>query len=324
MKAFCLLPPTSYLLALLLATGNGTIAVAQSNSNCDRLGPLVTISGGEARIQRGDSNYQLARVGDVLCRGDRIKLEKNTRAIIRCEINNQEALYISGRESGAANVCPPVSLCDVRDCNRDPNSRISAGIISPRNTALLTNQPSFIWHPVANATSYMVVLRTLSGEEVWRREVSTTQMSYPADQPPLTSGITYELTVTPAQNKNVESAKSKFLVLNEKYLQIVQDYVSSAEWDKTVEIPALVYLYLNDNLREEAIKILEDLVKQGKESAAVQLWLGDLYWQVELPDLAKESYSRAKELAKVSGNSQGEQLAQDRIDELRESARNEN
>ncbi|NEP15255.1 MAG: hypothetical protein F6K14_34830 [Symploca sp. SIO2C1] len=339
MKTSCLLFPSleglgvgsaSCLLTLLLASGNwgignnhqpnGTLAVAQSNSNCDRLGPLIRIEGGEARIRRrGNANYQLARVGDVLCRGDRIKLGETTTARIRCEINNQVGIYISGRESGAANPCPPPSRCDVTDCNREPNPIISAEIISPRNTALLTNKPSFVWRPVADATSYIVVLKRLSGEEVWQREVSTTQMSYPTDQPPLKWGTTYELSVTPSSSNNAESAESKIVVLSEENVQIVRDSVLQAQLDETINIPPQFYLYLNYNLREHAIKTLEALVKQGKESADVQLWLGDVYSQVQLPELAKKSYLRSAELAKASDNLKAEKLAQERLKELEES-----
>ena len=77
-----------------------------------------------------------------------------------------------------------------------------------------------------------------------------------------------------------------------------------------VETLTLAYLYHSYDLKAEAIELLEGLVKGESQTAAVYQLLGDLYQEVGLIQQGKRLYLQALELAKVTGNLEGQAQAQ--------------
>ena len=81
------------------------------------------------------------------------------------------------------------------------------------------------------------------------------------------------------------------------------------------ETLALAYLYEGNNLKAEAIALLQSLSQQKSQNRVVYSLLGDLFLQTSLNQQAQQAYQQALALAQKSGDQEGEAEAQSGLGE---------
>jgi tetratricopeptide (TPR) repeat protein len=81
------------------------------------------------------------------------------------------------------------------------------------------------------------------------------------------------------------------------------------------ETLSLAYLYEGNNLKAEAIALLQSLSQQKSQNRVVYSLLGDLFLQTSLNQQAKQAYEQALSLAQKSGDQEGEAEAQSGLGE---------
>ncbi len=274
---------------------------------------------GNVQLKRSQwKDYQKANMGDLLDPSDQLQLRAGASATVMC--NNLSVWVVpAGKVSLVSDGCPSVPARETRpnsrrSRSRPPNETIPY-IISPRNTALLTNRPILRWNAVPGATRYQVRVQDAGLTLDWQTETSNTQIEYPGE-PPLQPDSYYLLIVETDKGDSSEEEQGvdlTFILLDEQKAELVRTemtQIKQQQLTQEAEGLALAYLYQSYNLKAEAIESLEELVKRGSQTAAVYQLLGDLYLQVELSQQAKSPYLQALELAKRTEDVEGQAEAQ--------------
>lgn len=178
-------------------------------------------------------------------------------------------------------------------------------ILDPYSSVLVDERPKIAWKGSGSAVGYRVAL--VGPGVSWSRETREAEISYPADQPGLTAGGVYHISVI-ALNENGERllmATEPLLRLGEPQLErLKQDlevlYAKVARPDLYRE---LTLLYTSEGLYTEGIHVLEELAKQEQNPIAYQ-YLAELLTSTEQLERAAESYQKAiyyAEKSKYSG-----------------------
>lgn len=297
----------SLLLTLLSWFGNNLMprVVAEQNQQCEAIARVDKIRGEASRIPLHGESDPLA-VNQRLCRGDLIEIAAEAQVTVTCNANKQsESFPISSaiKKWGVANICPPLSICDRKDCNLGPEDSFDI-IIYPSNTALTINNPKFSWSSVPDATHYTLTLKDFGEEEIWEKTVDTNEMDYPSENGIfLEFGEDYILTVEAFRDdKSLVVAKKTVLTLLDED-EIKADAEQLRPKDSET-IPSLVRFYRNEGLNARAIAYLEGLDEQGNQSSAIYFYLGDLYWQVERREDAVKAYLKSLQLAEANHQNQ--------------------
>ena len=261
-------------------------------------------SSGQVLLKRGSSEYRSTGVGERLQPGDRLLPASGAIAKVLCENSDIWRVPV-GIPSSINSGCPIWMTNLVKGETRyrpgGSNSQIPY-ILHPRMTYLLDNIPTFRWNAVEGVTSYTVRLQG-SGEVKWQTEVSSTEVVYPNEAPPLKPLVKYLVTVK-ADNGfcSLEDGGGNlgFKLLPQYKIQKVEAEVAkiSKLEDRTEEERALTLaeMYRREKLTAKAIATLEGLVEQGSQTALVFRKLGELYAGAGLNQLAEARYERAREL----------------------------
>ncbi len=274
---------------------------------------------GDVQLKRSQWNsYQKANFGDLLNPSDQLKLSAGASATVMC--NNRSVWVVpAGKVSLVSDGCgseqPKLTRPNSRRSpSRAPNETIPY-IISPRNTALLTNRPILRWNAVPGATRYKVRVQDAGLTLDWQTETSNTQIEYPGE-PPLQPDSYYLLIVETDKGDSSEEEQGtdlSFTLLDAQKAESVRTEVAQLKQQQLTQEAeglALAYLYQSYDLKAEAIELLEGLVKRGSQTAAVYQLLGDLYLQLGLSQQAKSPYLQALELAKRTEDVEGQAEAQ--------------
>ncbi|NEO43600.1 MAG: tetratricopeptide repeat protein [Moorea sp. SIO4A3] len=276
---------------------------------------------GDVRLKRSEwKDYQKANFGKSLNPSDQLKLSASASATVMCD-NSRVWVVPAGKVSLVSDGCgpgqPSVRRRNRRRPSRAPNETIPY-IISPRNTALLTNRPILRWNAVPGATRYTVLVQDAGLTLEWETKTSNTEIQYSGD--PLQPDSYYLVTVKTNTGKSSEEeqgAEVNFTVLDAQKAESVESEVAKLKQQlkqqqltQEAEQLGLAYLYQRYDLKAKAIGLLEGLVKKETQTVAVYQLLGDLYQQVGLNQQAKRRYSQALELAKGTENLEGQAEAQ--------------
>jgi hypothetical protein len=179
----------------------------------------------------------------------------------------------------------------------------TALIVAPRQSDVLGDRPSFHWRAAEGATRYRVSVSGDAGA-TWTREVTTTQLDYPADAPALARDADYLWKVEAFGDKGpVREESSAFRVLSDGVVATVRaDLTKIAESTGGPETPAAHYLagsYLSGRgLYDDATSHFVRLGELSPESPAPHEALGNVYRAIGLTDLAAAEYQRALELTR--------------------------
>ena len=257
-----------------------------------------------------------------------MELTKRARVIVTCNTDGSDRIFLSGLRSPVKSYCSVVHRCDNGGCSLGSEESVSEdnmsmpNIISPRQTALLNTMPKLVWNEVSGATNYLITITREPFGVIWETRVKETEVVYSGNHP-LESGPSYTLIVETDSGNRLET--TKFSILNKTKRDLISNYLkSNPELDDNSLVLTKLALYLRYKLRAEAIELLSQSIIQGDRRSVIFRELGDIYWKIQLFDLAKKSYLKAIELAQNSDNLRGEALASARLGELYKEIQDEN
>jgi hypothetical protein len=281
---------------------------------------LLVIARGPVQLKRdGWPGYQPTAFGAILRRGDILQPDPDAQATVLCADLTAWPLPAS-IPSGVANGCPPPSRPALTRAEgligptKMPVDPLIPYVISPRKTRLMSGQPTLRWNSVFGVISYTVGIHGDDGSD-WYTRTTDTQIAYPTDAPSLHSGITYQLLVKADNGRTSReegAPNTGFRLLTPEEAEPIQADTARLQalaLPPEAEAYALAHLYAGHNLIAEAVDLLETLVENGSQEAAVYRTLGDLYHRIGVERLAEEHYLKASELARQMGDVEGSAVA---------------
>ncbi|MEH1800479.1 MAG: fibronectin type III domain-containing protein [Nostoc sp.] len=299
------------------------IAVATPGFTQQNCLNFISAVKGDVKIKySGRKNYQKAYSGEILNSSDSLQLERGASTKVVC--NNLSTWNVSSPgEFSVSSGCPSTEKPILtrngsnRVWTRAPNDPTIPYIISPRDTAILSDKLTLRWNAVKDATNYQVKLR---GPGVnWTTEVKQPEVVYSGKET-LQPGFRYRVIVTADNGVSSESeAPAGFTLLSGEDAKQVKAEITQLQKqplrDESKTL-ALAYLYQSNNLNAAAIDLLAVLVKQGSRTTSVYQLLGSLYQQVGLHRLGKEQYLTALNLAKAEKNLEAQAIIQTSLGEI--------
>lgn len=173
-------------------------------------------------------------------------------------------------------------------------------LISPRETKMLTDSPTFKWMGMEMQTGTL----RLHGPEgvLWSAEnIALTQIKYPPSAPRLMPGAEYSWSI---EKKGFPPEKARFTILTPGQAKPVQEQLKSLEGaggiSKTTLTVLKAGLFLSHGLFYEAREILAEAVTADPDEPTVHLLLGETYEKTGLKSLALEEYGEAQFLSRIS------------------------
>lgn len=328
----------SLALALMLATigwriGNNrqqiALPVAAATINSDPIGRIINIE-----------NDNQTSLGKLLYPSDTIQPKNGANVVVLCHANGETWDVPSGKVSSLSDHCPPI-VAKLEDCDpkngcypNDPRGPLAScntpDIISPYDTTLLNNKPPLSWYAVKGVTSYTVSVRDITGSEPNREWTDNPpksasgeiQIDYPFTQALQPEGR-YKLIVearTESNKKRITPRESMFTMLSQEKAQQVRNIVGKIDkLDLSKEEKVLLDLYSvyrERNLIAEAREKLEELVKEGSQTAQVYRRLGDIYLRQGLFNLAKTRYDTTVKFATTAQDFKELEAAQKGLKEI--------
>lgn len=266
---------------------------------------IIEVTGASVKLNGGSvvSVGQKIHPGDTLTVSSKVSSGVPSVATVKVRCHDGKIKRVpDGSPAAINNICP-------QPRKRGGGNPAIPYIISPRDTRILTDKPTFRWNFATGANSFTVTLR--NGELEWTEQVSqeracqgnVCELSYPSDKPPLQPGVSYTLEVKADTNrKSTEDIPPGFTTLDEQEAEEVR---TIAQQIKDEDLPAtartikLADHYAERNLIAEAIEILEGLAKEEK-SVAVYRRLGDLYSSIGLTREAEVAYNEAIQLPETA------------------------
>lgn len=297
----------AFVLGLFMAVTLFKPALPQTSS----LGIVIALAPpGQVTFKKPNrSNFQPAFIGRVLKGEDKLRVGSNARAIILCS-NWTKWIAPQGRISTVSEGCPSTGkgritssedyTGDTRGAN-DPNIPY---ILSPRKTSLINNRPTLRWHPVEGAQSYSVRVFGLESGIDWEIDTKETQIVYSGEQP-LPPDYYWLSVETDKGQSSEEEYKIVFAVLSEeKAISILKEVeeLQQQQLNEEAKSLALAHFYLTEDLKADAIELLEKSIVEDNQLVATYQLLGDIYKQIGLNKLAKERYLKGLELAQIESD----------------------
>lgn len=261
------------------------------------------------------STFQRAFIGSVLRGEDRLLVGRNAKVEVFCS-NWTKWIAPKGRVSTVNEGCPSpgggriIESDDDTGDTRAVNNPNTPYLLSPRNTSLLNNRPTLRWHPVESAETYSVRVRGQASDVDWTTKTKETEIVYSGEQP-LPPGYYWLMVETDNGQRSRDEGVFGFTVLDTKKATTLLNEVKELQQKQLSEEAktlALAHFYFSEDLKHDAIELLENSIKDGNQLVATYQLLGDTYKKVGLNRLAKELYLKGLELAQsVSDlNSQAE------------------
>jgi serine/threonine protein kinase len=177
-------------------------------------------------------------------------------------------------------------------------------LLSPRNSLIADQRPTFRWQPVERASSYRLSL-TLPDGEVWSEETGETTLPYPIEAPPLEPGSANIVELATLGDETGQAVDKTLLQVLDKAglanLAEAEATIQTLELNETAQRYLLAQLYQQHEMWAAAIDQLEQSA-EAEDIPSAELWqqLGDLYFRVGLYLLAEDSYNHALTFAKVN------------------------
>lgn len=269
---------------------------------------IIEIRGGAASVTKVTGRGYPALVGTLLWAGDRLRPERGTVVVVRCDNGTlREIRYVAG----LGTICPDSVGIRTSNTGRGEDDFLSVlfGTFD-YGTQVMEAMPTLRWNGVEGATMYKV--QVWSGDEMlWETEEDGVQAPY--EGVGLDLGQRYQMIVTALAGEEVlERSRILLRRLGQDEAETVGALVErtkAAELSGEGRSLALAQLYVDvgDSLLDppdgsglvwQGIEELEVLVEQGNETPFTHQLLGDLYLQVGLLEQAKGQYERVLELTR--------------------------
>jgi hypothetical protein len=261
---------------------------------------------GDVKIQRKGTKPQKIIAGKLVQITDVLILGRKSSVKVTCENGTLWNLKTDGSFK-VAEGCGSKGRAILKQSKTDRIKTRSLNksvpyIISPQNTVITEAKPLLKWNPVAGSKTYTV---SVTGPNL-RWEISTEKSQFLYGGPELQSGSRYRVTVTTENGaSSVTDRVTGFSRLDsDSVRQITEDakILKRLDLSEEAQVLALAHLENGNELYAEAIDRLEQWLKKGNKSAAGYKLLGDLYWQIGLPGLAREQCIAALPLMRRDEN----------------------
>lgn len=264
---------------------------------------------GSVKIRRvGRTIDPLAHIGAPLRSNDKLILGNGASATVMCQNARRWNIKSKGSFSVAqgCGTNERIILTPIEHSDRLPVRNLRDDsipfMISPRgNSAVLASKPLLLqWNPVMGANRYRVHLCGFGLN--WQTMANRAQILYSGE--PLKPGR-YFISVVTEDNPSLKCEEAHFRVLNEKSAALFKQDLSALQGQvlsDEAKVLAIAHLERSYELYADAISRLEQAIKTGKANPAFLELLGDLYWQVELPQFAHDKYSAAIALLRKDPN----------------------
>lgn len=278
---------------------------------------VLTRVQGEVYLRQAKTGQDvLARFGDYLYRGDVIETAKDARAEAMCSdgacimVDPQRSVTVTCGERA-----DPVYERIILRVHRgqvvaQPRLRLEQGgyrslplILSPRDTFLLSRQPTIRWRAVEGAQEYEVVVSKQSSE-LWRATTPETELLYPATELPLEQDMDYRIQVTARTGPDEESSPTEKVwafVLSQAEVEqaaAFETQIGASGLTEDSRRFLLAAYHMDLQLYDVAIAELTELAQSTAAPLPYRL-LGDAYLAIELYDEARQSYQKARDLAQA-------------------------
>ena len=302
---------------------------AQQPVQCQAV--ITGITGSVSVMQTKKDEFVRACWGTQLFNGDKIRTSSGSEATLTMSNNSilklgpNSEITISGDGSAATESKGDVKrLSSAMMVNfsalttkREPRKETGAlaGLrsydvgkmiepVTPYNTLIKSNRPSFSWNTRKSFDNYIVSLYNSRGL-VWSRKVAASPMKYPENEKELEYGESYFWNVEGEILIDSEkSVNQKFTILSaDKSKEIEEQEILirntfSDEPESSSFHSVLGALYINQGLLQDAINEFEIISEENADAPLPYEILGSLYSDVGNKDKAIEELQKALALAK--------------------------
>jgi len=301
---------------------------AQESAKC--IAVITGINGNVLLKRAGSNDFTKSEWGNQLFKGDQIKIENNSLAIVTF-INgtiitldpgsimtvNDENLTGSATAGSVKKVTAGLmtnmsALTGKRETKKDISAL--AGLRSALNeepiellspfTLIKTSRPTFVWMPDKPYDAFVVNLYSSKGL-VWSTKVSQSSLEFPQKEKGLEPGETYFWNVEGEDLlDNKKSASFRFSVLSQEKSKEVNDQETlirktfENEKDSSSLHSFLGAYYMNQGMLEDAIREFEIISEMNPGASLPHEILGSLYSDVGEKDKAISELQKALTLSK--------------------------
>jgi hypothetical protein len=318
------------ILFMFLMTGI-SVSYAQKSEQC-----LAVITGikGSVMIKQSDQrDFSKTTWGEQLFQSDKVKTGLDSEASITfsdgsiLEVGSGSEITISGKpkagEMTGGNVkkVSSASMIDISALASRRGSRKDVGtlaglravdidqpieLVSPFNSMIRTDKPSFSWESKKSYDGYIVNLYSTKGL-VWSKKASTKSLIFPEDQKALNPGETYFWNVEgEGLLENEKSGNLKFSVIaGDKSQEIAaqEEQIRKTfgnDSDSSTYHTILGTYYMNQGLLQDAIREFRIISSIYPDVSLPHEILGSLYSDTGNKDKAIEELRKALSLSKTS------------------------
>lgn len=274
---------------------------------------LVEIEGDVWLRRVGWSEFLPAGFGIAVQPGDLLRIPEGSVVSVFC---GDETLWEAGPKTlpddnlehtaPCQTGRPPRPWSDVAALRGEQDAQIPH-VVRPRNTALLSDRPQLLWHPLPGVDSYTVTLISDDGQDRPPVAASGGELEWPTDWLPLEPRATYVLVVegdgVRSDEGNEAHAGLGFWLLSAadaEEVRTLESRLRAQPLSPTAADLLVAELYLGHDLRAEATQLLEALTTSDG-AASVWLALGQATLEAGLTSEALAALEQAEAAAKVSG-----------------------
>ena len=317
------------LLLLIFFFSDIRSSIAQQPSQCQA---VITGMTGDVLIKQANKNeFVKAYWGTQLFQGDKIKTAANSEATLTLsnssiiKLGSGSDLTISGdmslstESSGNVKKISSAMMINISalTSKREPRKETGAlaGLrgyeveqliepITPYNTLIKSNRPSFSWITKKSFDNCIVNLYGSKGL-VWSKKTSDTSLKYPENEKELAFGESYFWNVEGEDLiDNKKSVNRKFSVLSPEKSKEVEEQESIIkntfrdESESSSLHSVLGAYYINQGLLQDAINEFQIISNINADAPLPHEILGSLYSDVGNKDKAIEELQKALALAK--------------------------
>jgi hypothetical protein len=317
------------LLVLLLAAVS--VAYAQKSAQC--LAVITGIKGSVMIKQSDQKEFSRTTWGTQLYQGDKIKTGTDSQASLTfsdgniMEVGGGSEVTISGKPkagevtggnvkkvSSAAMMIDISTLASKRESKTDMGTLAGLRavdidkpieLVTPFNSLIRTNKPSFSWESKKAYDMYVVNLYSAKGL-VWSKKAAATTLNFPEDQKALDPGETYFWNVEgEGLLENEKSGNLKFSVISGNKSQEVlaqEEQIRKTFGSDSVSSTFHTILgtyYMNQGLLQDAIREFRIISLIYPDASLPHEILGSLYSDTGNKDQAIEELRKALALTKA-------------------------
>ena len=282
---------------------------------------VITEVKGQVQIKRaGKSSWQPARVNMPVYAGDVLRTGSNGRVVVWTPTGRAQSLgpkktvsinpVKSPRDSLWREVWGSFVSRMKTNFSEENLATVAAArtpvslpaknrlvLLSPRNTKVLEERPTFVWTEVENAKGYRVTVGFFDDEKrVWETVVNRNSLRYPDDAPELKPGKIYIWQVEAIGVPNA-SESAWFAVLHPAEARDIkfalQQLKNKAPDFMAYSLAAASFLE-SHGCYSEAISILKAALKQYPHQPEPRFSLASLYETIGLPEHAQQMRAEAR------------------------------